>query len=29
MTARLKQFRSTTEDEETRWAEDFSRVLGL
>ena len=29
MTARLKQFRATTEDEETRWAEDFSRVLGL
>jgi spermidine/putrescine transport system substrate-binding protein len=29
MTAQLHQFRSTTEDEETRWAEDFSRVLGL
>jgi spermidine/putrescine transport system substrate-binding protein len=29
MTARLKQFRATTEDEETRWSEDFSRVLGL
>ena len=29
MTARLHQFRATSEDEETRWAEDFSRVLGL
>jgi spermidine/putrescine transport system substrate-binding protein len=29
MTARLKQFRAVTADEETRWAEDFSRVLGL
>ena len=29
MTARLHQFRATTADEETRWAEDFSRVLGL
>jgi len=29
MTARLKQFRATTEDEELRWGEDFSRVLGL
>jgi len=29
MNARLHQFRATTEDEETRWAEDFSRVLGL
>ena len=29
MTARLSQFRATTEDEETRWAEDFARVLGL
>jgi spermidine/putrescine transport system substrate-binding protein len=29
MTARLHQFRGTTADEETRWAEDFSRVLGL
>lgn len=29
MTARLSQFRATSEDEETRWAEDFSRVLGL
>ena len=29
MTARLHQFRAVTADEETRWAEDFSRVLGL
>lgn len=29
MTARLHQFRATTEAEETQWAEDFSRVLGL
>jgi spermidine/putrescine transport system substrate-binding protein len=29
MTARLHQFRATTADEETRWAEDFSKVLGL
>ena len=29
MNARLHQFRATTEDEETRWAEDFSRVVGL
>ena len=29
MTALLHQFRSTSEDEETRWAEDFSKVLGL
>ena len=29
MTARLKQFRAVTADEETRWAEDFSKVLGL
>jgi spermidine/putrescine transport system substrate-binding protein len=29
MTARLHQFRATNADEETRWAEDFSRVLGL
>jgi spermidine/putrescine transport system substrate-binding protein len=29
MTARLHQFRGTTADEETRWAEAFSRVLGL
>ena len=29
MTARLHQFRATTEDEETRWAEDFSKVAGL
>ena len=29
MVARLHQFRSTTADEEQRWAEDFSRVLGL
>ncbi len=29
MTARLHQFRATTADEESRWAEDFSRVLGL
>src|SRR5262245_6362562 len=27
--ARLHQFRGVTEDEETQWAEDFSRVLGL
>ena len=29
MLANLYQFRATTEDEETRWAEDFSRVAGL
>ena len=29
MTALLHQFRATTEDEETRWAEDFSKVAGL
>jgi spermidine/putrescine transport system substrate-binding protein len=29
MVSRLHQFRSTTADEEQRWAEDFSRVLGL
>ena len=29
MAARLHQFRGVTADEETRWAEDFSRVLGL
>lgn len=29
MTARLHQFRATTADEETRWAEDFSKVAGL
>ena len=29
MATRLFQFRGTTEDEETRWAEDFSRVVGL
>ncbi|HXG25437.1 MAG TPA: extracellular solute-binding protein [Candidatus Binatia bacterium] len=29
MTARLHQFRATNADEESRWAEDFSRVLGL
>ncbi len=29
MTARLHQFRDTTADEEQRWAEEFSRVLGL
>jgi spermidine/putrescine transport system substrate-binding protein len=29
MTARLKQFRAVSADEETRWAEDFSKVLGL
>jgi spermidine/putrescine transport system substrate-binding protein len=29
MIARLHQFRATTEDEETRWAEDFSKVAGL
>ena len=29
MTARLHQFRGTNQDEESRWAEDFSRVLGL
>ena len=29
MTARLHQFRATTADEETRWAEDFSKVSGL
>lgn len=29
MQANLYQFRATTEDEETRWAQDFSRVAGL
>lgn len=29
MTSRLHIFRAVTADEETRWAEDFSRVLGL
>lgn len=29
MTARLHQFRATTAEEEAKWAEDFSRVLGL
>ena len=29
MISRLNQFRATTEDEETRWAEDFSKVAGL
>ncbi len=29
MNARLHQFRATTADEETQWAEDFSRVLGV
>jgi spermidine/putrescine transport system substrate-binding protein len=29
MVARLHQFRATTADEETRWAEDFSKVAGL
>jgi spermidine/putrescine transport system substrate-binding protein len=29
MQANLYQFRATTEDEESRWAEDFSRVAGL
>jgi spermidine/putrescine transport system substrate-binding protein len=29
MQANLFQFRATTEDEETRWAEDFSRLAGL
>ena len=29
MTARLHQFRATTAEEETRWAEEFSRVSGL
>ena len=29
MTARLHQFRATNADEETRWAEDFSKVSGL
>ncbi|HEY5997115.1 MAG TPA: spermidine/putrescine ABC transporter substrate-binding protein, partial [Candidatus Deferrimicrobiaceae bacterium] len=28
-TARLHQFRATTQDEEERWAEDFSKVAGL
>lgn len=29
MQARLRQFRATTSEEERRWAEEFSRVLGL
>jgi spermidine/putrescine transport system substrate-binding protein len=29
MIARLHQFRATTADEETKWAEDFSKVAGL
>jgi spermidine/putrescine transport system substrate-binding protein len=29
MATRLALFRGTNEDEETRWAEDFSRVTGL
>ena len=29
MSARLSVFRGTNEDEETRWSEDFSRVIGL
>jgi spermidine/putrescine transport system substrate-binding protein len=29
MASRLHSFRGTNEDEETRWAEDFSRVIGL
>jgi len=29
MTARAHQFRATTADEESRWAQDFSKVLGL
>jgi hypothetical protein len=28
MQANLFQFRGTSEDEDTRWAEDFSRVTG-
>ena len=28
MTARLHQFRATTAEEETRWAEEFSKVSG-
>jgi spermidine/putrescine transport system substrate-binding protein len=29
MSSRLHLFRGTNEDEESRWAEDFSRVIGL
>ena len=29
MSAKLHVFRGTNEDEETRWAEDFSKVTGL